>query len=138
MPRGRRTDPLYPRTEQWCAARDERGQWAVVNRRGEQVLRHPEPLARMQAVYLAASAPVLREMLRVVATRLQSSLMDHGGAYGRDAVLCREALIAVAESRPPYEEVLREQRCTQLEMELDAEGDVQPNLHERKRARRAC
>lgn len=137
MPRGRRTVPLYPKSEEWRAARDERGQWVVANFRGEQVLRHAEPLARMHAVHLAASAPQLRELLRVVTTRLQSYLLDHGGSYSRDGTLCREALIAIAETRPPYEDVLREQRQPQLEMDLDAEGDVRPNPHESKRARRA-
>jgi hypothetical protein len=122
MPRGRKLEPLYGPVQEWRAARDERGLWVVQSSHGERVLQHPDPLVRMQAVHLAASAPLLRHLLEVVTKRLHVTLETHCSYYSRDAQLVREVWIAIADTRPRFEEVLRmKQGEGQLELPLDAE-----------------
>lgn len=127
MPRGRRTEPLYPAFEDWRAARDRRGLWSIVNSRGEHPLQHPDPLVRMHAVYLAAHAPELRAALLAVATRLQGILLDHGAGYTRDMALTREAFVVIAGTRPPFVEALRLRAAGQLELSIGEEDAAPAN-----------
>lgn len=122
MPRGRKLDPLFQPVEGWTAARDRRGLWVVSSRHGESVLQHADPMVRMHAVHLAASAPILREALTRVTSRLQVTLESHCSYYSRDMRLVRECWIAIAETRPRFEVVQQMQR-EQGQLELPLEVD---------------
>ncbi|MCC6652741.1 MAG: hypothetical protein IT348_16435 [Candidatus Eisenbacteria bacterium] len=125
MPRGRKLEPLYGPVQEWRAARDARGQWVVATCHGERVLQHPDPMVRMQAVHLAAQAPLLRHLLELVTKRLHVTLESHCSYYSRDARLVSEVWIAIADTRPRFEEVLRMKKGDgQLELPLDAEEGV--------------
>jgi hypothetical protein len=138
MPRGRKVEPLWLREEDWHAARDRNGQWHVANSRGEAVLRQSDAVRRMQAVYLAASAPALRALLWHVSRRLKDYLQDHGTAYGRDMQLVRTALAEIALSRPPFEVVLKlEREGRQQELALDVGDDGGAGAAPTPRRRRA-
>ena len=120
MPRGRKPEPLWDPIAEWKAARDLAGLWHVVNGRGERILQHPDPLVRLQAVHLAASAPLLRELLRVCARRIVA--LNETVGIARDLTMAREAMIVIGESRPNIREVIELQRREgQLELVLDAE-----------------
>lgn len=76
----------------------------------------------MQAVHLAAAAPILQHLLELVTRRLHVTLETHCSYYSRDAQLVSEVMIALGESRPRYEDVLRLQHeGGQLELPLEAE-----------------
>lgn len=123
MPPKRKPARMYAEAEEWFAARDTNGQWVVVNVLGEQVLRSPDPRIRLEAVHLAASAPLLRSLLDAVARRLQSYLVDHGCAYSRDARLAAEAMLIVGLSVPPMDVYMSALSSTQHELHLDGEGE---------------
>lgn len=122
MPRGRKLTPLYGPVEEWRAARDKRGRWQVTNSHGEHVLQHPDLMVRLHAVHLAASAPMLKHLLELVTNRLQVTLETHCSYYSRDAQLVTEVRIALGETRPSHETILRAQHeAGQLELPLDDE-----------------
>lgn len=123
MPPKRKPARMYAEAEEWFPARDTNGQWVVVNGRGEQVLRSPDPRIRLEAVHLAASAPLLRSLLDAVARRLQSYLQDHGYAYSRDARLAAEAMMIVGSTVPPMELYMPALSSTQHELHLDGGGE---------------
>lgn len=123
MPPKRKPARMYAEAEEWFPARDTNGQWVVVNGRGEQVLRSADPRVRLEAVHLAASAPLLRVLLDAVARRFESYLQDHGYAYSRDARLAAEAMLIVGHSVPPMDLYLSALSSTQHELHLDGEGE---------------
>lgn len=60
-----------PGFESWRAVMDGTGAWVIVNQRGEQPLRAPDPVVRLYNIHLAASAPTLREALEALARRFE-------------------------------------------------------------------
>lgn len=112
----RRSRPLVAR---WYAVRDGRGQWAVVNDRGQQPLRDPDPSARLDAVTLAAAAPELRAMLQRVLGRFEA-LVPGSWQSRVDRRLAQEAHGVLVATRPLTGDLTRAARSgPQLELDLD-------------------
>ena len=100
--------------ELWFARRDAAGYWRIVNAKGEEPLRHLDPLGRLCAIHLAASAPLLRHELKHLARRLELS--------GFEERALRSVFAALADSRPIYTEVVRAQEQSRqgiMQLDLD-------------------
>lgn len=91
----------------------------IVNEHGEDVRFLPDPVAQMEAAYLAAAAPILREALEELVRRLLYLELP----YSRDHARAEWAWSEIAASRPPAEERLRAE-ATRAQLELDLDTDV--------------
>jgi hypothetical protein len=107
--------------ESWTATRDGCGQWRIVNRRGEEVFRHPDRLVRLLNTHLAAAAPQLADCLEMLAMRFERT----GSLDRSDRNLLMECWGTLAVSRPGIEAITAalEERWQQ-EMELEPTKDL--------------
>jgi hypothetical protein len=126
--------PLWAAHDEWFALKDGFGQWRLVNHHGAEPLRDPDPTRRVRAAYLAAAAPRLLALLEATASRLTRLAEDHQ-LDRRTRTLAREGLIAVADARPPLDELLSTDN-PQLELVLEA-GEVQLQVQQPRGRRRA-
>lgn len=110
--------PLVEQPERWDARQDARGQWRVVNKKGEPVLTHPDPEVRLNAVWLASRAPELQWALKRLAERCDRFLRDHGYQRFRDNEYVFIAMGVVGDTLPPWTEVLRARGARQLEIDF--------------------
>lgn len=120
MGRHMRRRPLKPRPPRWTPVRDGVGAWIIVNEQGEQPLRAEDPLERLSNLYLVAAAPALFLALQIVTRRMQWLIPEASGWQHRDRKLVMEAVAALADARPPIEELLRVERLGgQREIDFD-------------------
>lgn len=109
----------YPRPGGWTATRDGAGCLTLRGSQGDEPLRSPDPVARLDAFYLAAAAPDLRWELERVLRRLESLVDSYSGKEHADRRLIQAAWGAVMGSRPPLAETVRAlEAVRQLELEF--------------------
>jgi hypothetical protein len=103
----------------WIAIMDERGQWMVAESGSRRdVLRDPDPLQRIQAVHLAASAPLMKSALDALVRKLENCGWKDDGDYRRGRVL-QFAHGALSNTVPPIDRFLTLLHARQLELGLD-------------------
>lgn len=101
---------------QWRATMNGTGAWVIVNREGDQPLRDPDPVVRIQNIHLAAAAPTLREALELLVRRFERLNVT----ARRDVQLLQLSWGAIILTRPELADVMRVlPRRAQQELELD-------------------
>lgn len=107
-----------PPHESWHADRDASGQWRVLDTRGQEPLRSTDPLVRIEAVHLAASAPQLAAALRWLVDDFHQ--LELRSVHLAHRVRLNFAEVVLIEARPQLEEWLRLHRSQQSELDLAA------------------
>lgn len=126
MARRMKRRPLVAPVPSWMARRDGRGQWVVVNEAGEHPLLSPDPLIRLEGVWLASKAPELRHALKQLTERADRFFRAHSYQHLKDNLLIFAAMGVLRDSEPPWEEVMRlategeRGRAVQFELEYSA------------------
>lgn len=105
-----------PGPDRWKVRRNGTGKLTIFDCDGNEILKHPDPLVRAQAIYLAGAAYAQHQVLVQMTRRLKRAV-EGGFGDRRDRELLIEAECALSDAIPELREMRRE-RGSQSELDL--------------------